>query len=334
MNQTVRYWYRKVRSYVSRESLERNRSKIVFMVCVFIAFILWFLNALSKDYTTQIVYPVKYTELPKNKFLSNTPPQKLNLRVNGHGFTLVRYKLRLAFSSVNLNLAEIIDEHHLGSPSTMSISSAILQNYAMEQVPNELTIMDVRPSQITLIFDSLATKKVVVAPKSEIQFRPRYGFSREIEMIPSEIQITGPRATLAIIDTIFTHPKQFKNINTSFERDILLDLPPRIAATEKRAIMKVSVDEYTENGFSVPIRVEGVPENTRIRLFPREAEIRFIIGLQHFADIKPENIDLYITYQEIADGRPTLKIMSGELPIGIKSLQINPTHVEYLIERN
>lgn len=334
MNRTVRYWYKIVRPLVSRESLERNRSKIVFLVCVFIAFILWFLNALSKDYTTQIVYPVKYSDLPKNKFLSNIPPQKLTLRVNGHGFTLVRYKLRLAFSSVNLNLSEIIDEHNLGSPSTMSISKAILQSYAMEQVPNELSILDVRPAQITLIFDSLASKKVVVAPRSEFQFRPRFDFSSEIEMIPPEILITGPRAALALTDTIFTQPKHFKNINASFERELVLDLPPRITATEKRAVIKVSVDEYTENGFSVPIRVVDVPENIRIRLFPREAEIRFIVGLQHFADIKPESFDLFITYEEIANGRPTLKILTGELPTGIKSLQINPAHVEYLIERN
>lgn len=334
MNRTVRYWIRIRRSFFSRESLERNRNRIIFLICVFIAFILWFLNALSKDYTTQIVYPVKYTELPKHKFLSNTPPQRLLLRVNGHGFTLARYKLRLAFSSINLNLSEIIDEHHLGNPSTMSISSSILHSYAMEQVTNELSIIDVRPAQITLIFDSLATKRVVVAPNADIQFRPRFDFSREIEMIPAEIQITGPRALLAMTDTVFTHPKQFRNTNASFERAMTLDLPPRITAAEKRVVMKVSVDEYTENGFSVPIRVVDAPENSRIRLFPREVEVRFIVGLQHFADIKPENIDLYITFEEISDGRPTLKVQTGELPAGIKSLQINPTHVEYLIETN
>ena len=42
-----------------------NRNIVSYLICVVIASILWFLNTLSKDYLTEITYPVKYTNLDR-----------------------------------------------------------------------------------------------------------------------------------------------------------------------------------------------------------------------------------------------------------------------------
>lgn len=44
-----------------------NRNIVSYLICVVIASILWFLNTLSKDYLTEITYPVKYTNFPGGK---------------------------------------------------------------------------------------------------------------------------------------------------------------------------------------------------------------------------------------------------------------------------
>ena len=45
-----------------------NRNIVSYLICVVIASILWFLNTLSKDYLTEITYPVKYTNFPAGKY--------------------------------------------------------------------------------------------------------------------------------------------------------------------------------------------------------------------------------------------------------------------------
>ena len=57
-----------IRSYLKIAKLKNDKQVIVFMVCLLIATSLWFLNALSKDYTTIVSYPVKYINPPKNQF--------------------------------------------------------------------------------------------------------------------------------------------------------------------------------------------------------------------------------------------------------------------------
>ncbi len=79
-----------IKGYFKIEKLRNDKQVIVFLVCLFIATTLWFLNALSKDYTTIVSYPVKYINPPKNQFLANKPPSKFDLKVEAHGFTLLR----------------------------------------------------------------------------------------------------------------------------------------------------------------------------------------------------------------------------------------------------
>jgi hypothetical protein len=62
---------------------------------------------MEKDYTTSLTYSVKYVNPPKNLFLANTPPSKLELNVQAHGFTLLRHKLAFSFSPIVLDLSAI-----------------------------------------------------------------------------------------------------------------------------------------------------------------------------------------------------------------------------------
>ena len=77
-----------ISGYFKLEKLKNDKRIVVFIVCLSIATVLWFLNALSKDYSTTISYPVKYVNPPGNQFLSNSPPAKFDLKVEAHGFTL------------------------------------------------------------------------------------------------------------------------------------------------------------------------------------------------------------------------------------------------------
>ena len=56
--------------------LHIKRNVVTYGICVIIATVLWFLNALNKEYTTEITYPIKYTELPKENCSFPSRPKK------------------------------------------------------------------------------------------------------------------------------------------------------------------------------------------------------------------------------------------------------------------
>jgi len=308
---------------------------MIFAICLVLATILWFLNALSKNYTTQIAYPVKYVNLPKNKFIINEPPSDLLLRVNAHGFTLLRYKLHLTFYPVLLNISEIMEETRIPSGGYVTIRPGEVMEKITAQISNDLHILDVRPASLHLVFDSLESRIVPVKPHLDLHFVSRFDIAGNIVTIPPYIEITGPRVIVEKTDTIFTLNRTFRNIKNDLIRDIPLDIPKpeNITTSVEKVNVRVPVDEYTEKSLTVPINVRSLPEGVTIRLFPREAEISLRIGLKEFASISGEAFPVYVDWKDIESGLQFLPVRTDTLPEGLKSLKIVPLHVEYLIEK-
>lgn len=333
MNIAKHKWAFNFNRIVDPEAIRNNQRLVIFVICLLIATILWFLNALSKNYTTEIAYPVKYVNMPKNKFIINEPPQKLQLRVNAHGFTLLRYKLRLAFSPVVLNIAELMEENKVASGSFYNIQSGSILDNISRQISSDINIMNVRPPTLQLIFDSLESRFVPIASNLDIQYLSRFSQAGEIQIIPSFAEITGPRAVVEQIDTIFTQRGQFKSIKSNIEKETTLEIPDKITVDPRKVLVLIPVDEFTEKSFTLPLIIKSLPPDLKVRLFPQEAEVSFSIGLKQFTDITPDTFSLYVDWEESGNGVLNLPVRIDEIPDGIKSLKISPSHVEYLIER-
>ena len=327
-------WYGKMVAALNFSSARNNQRLAIFMVCLVIATILWFLNALSKNYTTQIAYPVKYVQLPRNKFIINEPPRNLQLRVNAHGFTLLRYKLHLAFYPVELNISEIMEENRLPSGSLLTIRPGDIMEKITVQISNDLNILDVRPSSIHLVFDSLESRMVPVAARPDIHYLSRFGQAGDITVIPPMVEVTGPRAAMANMDTVFTGYRTFRNIKSNIVKELPLEVPAIFEVQPGKVTVMVPVDEFTEKSFQVPVAIRDLPPGTRIRLFPREAEVSFNIGLKSFSEVTPETVNVYIDWQDVESGLQNLPLRVDSVTAKLKSLKIIPKHVEYLIEQN
>jgi YbbR domain-containing protein len=324
----------RINTFLNPEAIRSNQRLVIFVICLFIASILWFLNALSKNYTTEIAYPVKYVNLPKNKFIINEPPRKLQLRVNAHGFTLLRYKLRLAFSPVVLNISEIMEENKVASGGYYNLQSSLILDKISRQISSDINIMNVRPPTLQLVFDSLESRFVPVGANLDIQYLSRFSQAGYMQIVPAFVEITGPRAVIEQIDTVFTQRRFFKNIKSDIEKETALDIPEKISVDPRKVVVKIQVDEFTEQSFTIPLIIKSLPSDIKVRLFPQTVEVSFSIGLKQFSEITPDIFSLYVDWSDAANGVLTLPVRVDDIPESIKSLKISPSHVEYLIERN
>ena len=323
----------KVGNNLNAEAIRNNQKMIIFLICLIIATILWFLNALSKNYITSISYPVKYVNLPENKFIINEPPRHLDLKVNAHGFTLLRYKMKLAMTPVVLNISEILLENRSSGNASYSIPTSSFSDMIANQVSSDIRIMDIRPLNISLVFDSLESRLVPVKSRWEIQFKPRFDYSGSTVISPEKVRVSGPRALMDPIDTIYTVAKVFRNVDETIDQEIALEIPPKTTVEPKKVNIYSPVDEYTENSFSLPIRIKSLPEGEILRLFPQEAVVSFRIGLRQFATASQDSFHIYVDYQDILNGSATLPVYHRDTLSGVKNLKISPAHVEYLIEK-
>jgi hypothetical protein len=309
-----------------------NRTMVVFAICLVMATVLWFLNALSKDYTTTISHPVHYVDLPRNKFIINNPPEKLNLKISAHGFALLRYKMGTSFVPLTINVEKLTATTAQVTNGLYIISADNIRSEINAQLNSELQLLDISPGVFTISFDSLEVRQLPVAPDVQFHFKAGFGLSSAVAFTPSRVTVSGPLHALEATDTIYTTPKAYKNLESSFSQEIPLVIPQQLIVEPGTVLMSVPIDEFTEKNLRVPVWVDHQPENIRVRLFPNEVEMSFKVALSKYSRIRAEDISLYVSWEDIELKKPQLEVKVHKLPLGITGLKITPGYVEYLIE--
>lgn len=322
-----------IKGYFKIEKLRNDKQVMVFVVCLLIATALWFLNALSKDYTTVVSYPVKYINSPKNQFLANKPPSKFDLKVEARGFTLLRYKLSLSFSPIVLNLANLTKNLQPES-GTYTIYSSSLVRRISDQISNEIRISEVQPESFNLVLDSLKSKMVPVRFNITTEFKTEFNLKKPISSVPNEVKITGPTAILDTINSIETKEKSFTKIDKDISKEIELKEPDNITVTPNKVELNIEVEKFTEKELNIPIKVLNKPENVTIKLFPSEIKVLFTVGLSEFDKIMPSDFSASVDYNSIENGSEYLYITIDKKPPMYQLIRFSPEKVEYLVETN
>jgi len=327
-----------MRNYISQiikffniEKLKNDRRTIVFAVCLLIATTLWFLNALGKNYTTTLSYPVKYINPPNKRFLANSPPSRFELHVEAYGFTLLRHKLAFSFSPILLNLSGI-GQNNPDHNNTLTIRTEDLIRQISDQVSKEVNIIGVNPKIITIELDSLRTKKVKILPDFEITLQPQYYVSDSVTTDPSEVEFTGPSGILDTINFLKTGHEIFSEVSSTIEKTVDILKPANTRTDPSKVTLKIPVEKFTEKKLKIPIKINPVQYAPSMKLFPSEVTVSFMVSLSDYEDIRETDFDIFVKYEPDKDANELLDIMVGYHPPGIKKMRINPETVEYLIE--
>lgn len=323
----------KISGYFKTKKFRNDKRVVVFLVCVLIATVLWFLNALSKDYTTTIFYPVKYVSAPKNQFLANELPSKLELKVQAHGFTLLRHKLNLTFSPIVLNLTNITRNVEL-EPNGYRVSTNNLIRRVADQVSNEISITDILPEFIVIKLDSLKTISVPVLTNIEVNFKPQFDLKEPISTYPEKIQITGPATILDTIFSLQTIGKIYDNIDSNLEKTVELIYPKGITVKPEKVSIKILVEKFTEKEIKVPVQVKNKPEEVKIKLFPSDIKLTVLVGLSEFERITMSDFNVFVDYNKISSSTENLEVIIESKPAFVQIKRFSPEVVEYLIEIN
>jgi hypothetical protein len=321
-----------ISDYFKVVNLRNNRRVVVFLVCLAIATTLWFLNALSKDYSTTISYPAKFINPPDNRFLAENTPAKLDLEIDGQGFTLLRFKL-LSFTPIKLDIEEITKNLE-SSTGTFRVPTRNLISEITDQFNSEIKITNIYPEVLVIVLDSLITKTVPVELDINVDFESQFNLKSPISTIPENVKITGPAIVLEKISVLKTKVNIINKLNSSISQEIDLIHPDKTTISPEKVSLIIDVEKYTEKELKIPIEILNKPVNARIKLFPSELKVLFTVGLSRFEKIKASDFGASVDYNTIVKDVNNLTITLYKQPEFIEGVRFIPEKVEFLIETN
>jgi hypothetical protein len=302
---------------------------------VIIASGFWFLNALNKTYTVKMMVPVTYINLPNNKILANKLPDKFELTIKAHGFHILKHKIAYLFYPLEFNVKEMTDNRMNISkrtnfiyPSRQFITE--LSNQLSNE--NEMEILKMKPDTLTFKFDKMGQKWIKVKPMVTVNLEKQYQISGEITTTPDSILANGPQSVLDTLNEITTNLKRFNSVAEPVKENVSLPKINEVFLDTSNVTVNIPVEEYTEEQLSIPVKLKDQPTDVVVKLFPEKVKLTFQVGLSRFHDINPEDFKLFVSYNDIKEGKQRLKVNVELFPSYLYDLKVTPEEIEYLIQ--
>jgi hypothetical protein len=326
-------WLYKFFKYLKKVYFKNDKRVAAYFVCVVIATGFWFLNALGKTYSVDMIVPVTYYNFPDNKTLSNKPPDRFDLKVKAHGFTILRHRLSLFFLPLEFNVNDLTNNQMLEShKSKYAFPARDFLTEISYLLSNDMEILSMKPDTLFFKFDQMGQKRVKVKPILTVGLKKQYQISGDIQSTPDSVTVYGPQQAIDTLQFARTLPLQFKNTDEPVETKASINKIKDIYFEPKQIELSFPVEEYTEAQQLVQVMITNQPEKLNVKLFPPKVKVSFQVGLSRFSEIKPEDFKLAVSYNDIIEGKPRLKIQVESTPSYIYNLKITPEELEYLIE--
>ena len=307
--------------------IERHRLTL-FMVCLVGAIGAWLFFALSNRYVYPVKTLVQYVEFPRNKAFNPLQSDTVKLQIEGTGWQLLFYKLRIKPQSVNVNLKG------LNKRSYVTITDQLTE--INRQLESEQKIVSVQPDTLYFDFLTRSVKKVPIKVVKDISFQNQYGISDKIKLFPAYVTVTGPLEELILIDVWETENLELKEVRKSISTKVYLKKPPKTNINIYPLVVdiKIPVDEFTEMTVEVPVKLRNNKRFQDVKLLPEKVKVTLMAALSNFPKIDRNSFDVNVNLDNWKEKQFTqLPVHISRFPDNSKILSVEPQVVDFLIRK-
>jgi hypothetical protein len=136
----------------SKKGVSSLRTNImVFTFFLFLSFVFWYLNSMGKAFQSDIRYPFRFINVPIDRELAQGTASKLNLYLQGTGFSMLKLKISGNRTPAEIDLSNVpYKSARSGKPTDFYlVTSGLVQSFNNQLNP-ECRITSVKPD--TLFF--------------------------------------------------------------------------------------------------------------------------------------------------------------------------------------
>jgi len=322
-----------IRQLIQRDKDKFNKKLLVFLFFLVVSTIFWFLSMLNKEYTTDLQYPVEYTNFPEDKVLVGELPSSLTLNVSGYGYTLLRYRLSrqllpIIFDVNSFSLNRISDEE-----DTFFILTGVARNKISDQLAG-IEINDIRPDTLFFQFTDVVSRKIPVKAELDLGFRQQYMQSGSVLIEPDSVVAAGPEPVIDTLEHARTNMLSLQDVDRTVEEHVSLSSYDYVSFSEEKVKITVPVEQFTESSIKIPIEAVNVPEELKLKTFPSEVTASFIVPLSDYDRVSQEQFRIYVDYDKLQQenvGRLPVELAAA--PEFVRNVRYNPQMVDFIVEK-
>jgi hypothetical protein len=313
--------------------LRMNRQLYVIMLCFFISTIFWLLLALSNDYTTSIIFPINYKNLPGKKVIMNDLPAQIEVQLKTTGFKLISFDLSKTRDSVTVDVSERLQNTSIQSDLLALPTSFFLKDFSKE-LGGEVSISGFKPDSIIFNFSDMMTKRVTVKAIYQVSFDKQFDSVGTVMLNPSEVEVSGPPNLVEDLNYVTTEKLRMDNQNTSIKKNIALEKNRLLTYNVSEVEFNLPVEKYTEGIAEITINPINVSSGYSLKTFPDKVKVRYLVAISNYNKVDASMFDAIVDGGE-SEMKHTAKLDVQVItkPPFVRVTLLEPEKVDYILRR-
>lgn len=304
-----------------------NKEKLqFFLLFVLLSFIFWTITKFSNTYQLQRSFEVTFSNVPDYIVLEEDI-KTIDLTITSSGFQMFLYemlnkKITLPFDATTLNEGQ----------GTLALQN---QFFDIQKQLYENTVINSFDTK-NLVFDYfvLTQKRLPLKLEQSINFRPGFLLDEGWKLSPDSIWVYGSAKILDTLTQINVQELRKQDVFKDIADELALQPIAGLRYSKQTTLVEAKVARFSEISFQIPIQIEHLPKNVRVKLFPQRTAINIVIRLDQLDKYQAEDFTIACDYLDMINpNSKSVSLYPVKTPEGIKKISWNPKTVDFLIRQ-
>ncbi|SFE91877.1 YbbR-like domain-containing protein [Thermoflexibacter ruber] len=291
-------------------------------LCVVIATLIWFFNALNKTYTTRIRFPVIFKTKQNNVVPVNDPPNSLEVEVTGQGWSLFRKNFGIGVEPVIIDLINVLRVKNFPTKAFLPIFSIQFKDIKINQII---------PDTIKLDYNNVISKEIYLdLPISQVDLKEDYRITSPIQIAPNRVTFTGASSLVeALGDTIFLSIKAEDGISKNYNDYVAIQYPVHKHLKPKVEKVRVSfqVSLFVQHNQLIPIELLNFPADSSATIDERSVILEYWLRKEKENRVRTDTIKAIVDFRARNKKDSTITPMLW-IPQDLTNTKVTPSKVK------
>lgn len=304
-----------------------RRHLYVFFICLLISIFVWLSIKLSDEYQATMKHTIEYINVPADKILTNKPPQFLNLKVEGLGMQLLRFRIGDRDKPIKIDLSRA-QFHEKYGVFTVDVPTTHYLAQIASQSRYYNNLIDIKPDTLHLEFEMTTRKKVPVINRVSYKLDKQVWLRRPVDVEPDSVMVSGIVSSVDRVNGVYTKKVDLGVLKDAYKGSVALERFVSKNLTIKQDSVRIGIpcERYTESQMVIPIEIPS--SMGHIRTFPEEVTVTYWVSLKDYKRIDPDLFHATATLNQESD--QFLEVVVDRKPGFIQEVDINPSRVEFI----
>jgi len=277
--------------------LERGKQLLLFLFCLFLAFVIWSVHNLSNNYSHFFQYRVFSNSKIKGRNTTSGSLNNLTIRGRATGFYILQHRFSLE-RQLHIEPESTLFRKIPNKENSFFILTSDIRDVIIESVSDKLIVDYISADTLFFQFPKMAIKEVPVSVQSRVTFKEQYTSFTGLQVDPPQITLSGEERILDEIDSVYTEVVLIQRANKNESGFVKIKPLKGVVFSEDEVYYTLETKRYIEQKQEIPVSVLNVPDTIDVIVSPPFFTLYAKVGMSLAEDIDITSVTYAIDYNQ------------------------------------